>query len=279
MGKDSTIKSFEYWIEKDKLLVGDFETLLSYLNEEKSKKLIKILEKSENIDFLTIIKELGMENKKSELVAKAFDFKIEGKPRIELFISHPRWKKYIPGSSIKGAILTAIYYKELIKKGFDLEKISRTNNKNEIIKVAKNLSILEKKLGRYLMVDDIEVPSEFFMIGRNIRKRLDGKNVSKFSFLECIKPDSELYVYIYLKEQKLKLSDVIASVNEFYKKRIEKIKKIFKKDFNITESNDMILQIGKFGGNFTKSVINITPKTFSFINDLPAGYISIRFKI
>lgn len=275
MGRDSIIRPFEYWIENDKLFKGDFNKLLSYLNEDKSRKLIDILEKRENTDFLTIIKELGLEDKKNELITNVFDFKIKGRPNIEQFISHTGWKKYIPGSSIKGAILTGIYYRELKSKGFSLEEV----NRSDISNIRKNIEGMEKVFGRYLMVEDIELPSEVFIIGRNIRRKINGKIVGRFSFLECIKPGSEFNISIYIEESQLKFNELINSVNEFYKIRLEKIKKITNKDFNIVENNNMILQIGKFGGNFTKSVLNLTPKTYAFINDLPAGWISIRFEI
>jgi CRISPR type III-A-associated RAMP protein Csm5 len=301
------IQPFEYWKEGNKLCIADFDKFINIIDKKKIDELIKLMsgikssnQEDDQLTFLDILKKFNMEDQKEKFIKRKVEFLGDGNPSIEMFISHPKGNPYIPGSSIKGAIVTALLY-DKIKSDQEIERhfnnlISRDISEEK--KAKQKIDSAIEEIGKEIMVEDIEFSSNFLMVGRFLRKyknnnRSQGR--ATFSFVEFIKPGTCLEVNIYIRNGgKIgieNVNDLIKKVNGFYYELVlEKIKKAFNNqiDFNNANiedpENEMLIQIGKFGGFYTKAIpnkdlrylIKREPKTIPLINDNLAGWVSLK---
>lgn len=300
------VQPFEYWKEGNKLCIADFDKFINILDKKKIDELIKLMsgirssnQAANQLTFLDILRRFNMLDKKETFVKRKVEFLGEGNPSIEMFISHPKGNPYIPGSSIKGAIVTALLY-DKIKSDQEIERHFNNligRNITEEKKAKQKIDSAIEEIGKEIMVEDIEFSSDFLMVGRFLRK-YKHNNMSQiratFSFVEFIKPGTCLEVNIYIRNgNKIGINDVrdlIKKVNGFYYELVlGKIKKAFNNQIDVNNANiedpesEMLIQIGKFGGFYTKTIPNkdlryLTkePKTIPLINNNLAGWVSLK---
>lgn len=263
IGDGSKIYPFEYWTEGNTILVGDFNKLIDALSGDLEKNHQKIIELiNQKTNFMDILTALGMEALKKGFFLKTIKSDERLSTEIESFISHPNGKHYIPGSSIKGAIMIAIISEEV-----DDEKIRDVYNKYD--------TLPRNTFGRKtnIFVSDGEKGSitakvcRLNRIGMSVRRNnpyvpFHHKTVDKSQLgaAECIEGQ-----FMFAIKSKLSKEDLIRKVNNFYKNSISEIKKISAVQNNaelignlsIIENafrdNHMVLQLGHYGNYFTKS--------------------------
>lgn len=318
------IQNNEYIIKNNKFCRFNFNKLIIKLDDNEKEKLLKeIEEKSPNKIRTNINSFLNEKFNKIDFEYKINIEKIKGKiegEKIDNLIQdlyeknlkqisieksnslnikefiNVYYKKYIPGSSIKGAIRTA-----LIDQSFsnDYDKLEKDKKINE--DYFKNLIVTDSKFN----TDNENI--EISAISR----------ASKNNFIEVLQPNFETRFYIKIRnDDKFNENNIIRSINNFYKKNllfyIDKLKDVneklnnddrkdkerkkernskvifqFKKILKIInelEENEFILNIGFGGGKIFKTVdskISGIEKRFrpSFKNKLNLGTLEIPYTI
>lgn len=270
IGSGNKIYPFEYWQEGDKISVGNFEKLINALMdaewEKNYKKLLDLFADISRKTFLDMLKSFRLESRKSEFVVreieKGSDESIE--TEIEEFIAHPNGNIFIPGSSIKGAIMTALLNGGALS-GFD---------------DSKNISVSDIEVA-----DKTKISRTLYRISRLGMKNRGGK--SNLNAVECVKAeDIDVQFGIRIDDR-----EFIAKVNEFYLNAINKIvciqpvknnKEIIKwleRIKSFFSPNCMVFQLGHYGSNFTKSYSERPLKTFPATSSgIPLGWVCIKFQ-
>lgn len=159
---------------------------------------------------------------------------------------------YIPGSSLKGAILSAIIYRIAKEK-----KISNLIEYEKLLSEVLN-EISFSKLGRYshwLDVSDSNLMSPPDVLEVSLVKLIGAKKRSLPILLETLKPGiiftTELKTSLdsYYKFGKLTEKEILEAVKEFYQKVLEKEKKWKISQINQklpdVNNNEIILRLGQ----------------------------------
>jgi CRISPR/Cas system CSM-associated protein Csm5 (group 7 of RAMP superfamily) len=211
--------------------------------------------------FEQILKAVGKESEKE----KFFLRKIINRTgeiintQLEPFISHPNGNIFIPGSTIKGAIRTAlmtdILDNEMIK---EIYKILNKKKVKEHLNKKLKTGLYDKN---NVHIIDIELGNITTHLHR-IKRLGMGTRSANLITTECIEKNIESSIEIRTMVDK---KELIEKVNSFYLKNIEEIKKIdsvknnpklmeaLETIKNKADENNMILQIGHYGDYFTKS--------------------------
>ncbi|OYD13897.1 type III-A CRISPR-associated RAMP protein Csm5 [candidate division WOR-3 bacterium JGI_Cruoil_03_44_89] len=207
IGTGKEITPLDYFIKDNRLIVYNFQKLLRE-NTDFAENFLDRAEK-QNPRLLFLNKDIlsgEQKNDKSyylytEEIPKYLKGNLEtemnkgNKANIWEFIKDSKYKSYIPGSSIKGAIRTAIAY-YIFKNDEDLKtKLTKrlwnepTNIINALIFQPKNLDAKEDIL-RVLSVSDANM-NEDNVLSIECAKRLSSKRILGFpNYYECVKPRS-----------------------------------------------------------------------------------------
>ena len=273
-GKDISIN--DYVIKDGKFYKYNINSVIKDLSEEKKKELLDnnfaqsrrliydyIINNFDNINFeytakvsqkkgkikgkftKNLVEDLYKENLKNTI-----DNRNLNQLAIKSFIG-VNGKKYIPGSSIKGAIRTAILSEGLIKNYSEIE-----NNKN-----------IKNDPFKFLIITDTQLFNEGIEISSIDR-------VSKNNFAEILNTGFKTNFQIKIRENSFEIGNIISCINNFNKKAVEYSinglktmnKSLSYKDSKKIEKNNLIIE------NFEK--ISILQKNCSkdeFIINLGFG--------
>ncbi len=213
------LKNFDFFIDKNNINVINFDKLLSKLSEEKLYTITSYLETNPN--------ELNLEqfiSEPNEIIKYSIGYYnlLDNRPvneiteHIKNYISHNGelvWGVYIPGSSIKGAIRTAILYSIIEKKQQEYQQfISGKNYKykevsrfeSEMLDLNlnhRNLNHRIKSLS-YLKVSDSNIlDSSKVLFVKNVTLLFSSRKINEF--MELIKENTEFEISISLDIDKL----------------------------------------------------------------------------
>lgn len=158
-GKDQKLDFLDYVVSKDRIFVANENALF----EEFSKKgLLKKFtqdviqkQKTNENDLTSIIKKYNcydnnfVKTISAYIVSKNFNLGASDKPEIKPFVRNGYYQPYVPGSSLKGSIRTAILYNYLKKVSrSDYERVVSTF-KNKIAEIPRGKVMREWEQKRF----------------------------------------------------------------------------------------------------------------------------------
>jgi CRISPR-associated protein Csm5 len=277
---------FEYWVQGNNILIGNWDKFVDYLLakpewEEHFKKLCGLFDridnKRPNFSFIDLLNEWGIGNYKEQFSknitlsfsAALCDSNGNFRKEIEQFIKHPDGSLYLPGSSFKGAIRTAILNK-LIKEQDISGLYNNLNGKSDFeIKFScydeHNISVEDVPLNKKV-ISETDVIKRLGMKD-NSRARGNLSRSSGLSSVEVVNIYNTDEVYITIKS-KMKFEEIRNMVNSFYLKAINEcllmksVKECNKavdaftkiKELITSDNNSLFIQLGKGGNYFSKSL-------------------------
>lgn len=262
------IYRFEYWSDSGKIFVGDFEKLINALMdadwEKNYKKLLSLFRTISGKTFLDMLAAFGLADRKNEFIVKEIK---KGNAEnidteIEEFIAHPNGSVFIPGSSIKGAIMTALL------KGKKLSGFEDNNN---------------------ISIPDIELckaKRTAYRVGRiGMKNHSEQANLNAIECIEVNDIDVQFGV-------RINLDMFIKTINDYNIQTLSKTMNIscvknnihLMQQLKMIESsfspNCIVFQLGRYGGYFTKSCnrqkyLKTFPVASSYI---PLGWVSVKLR-
>ncbi len=262
VGTGNEIEPYNYVVKEEngekEFVRIDFFKFMKGLAEEELNDLLKLLDGNNNI-FLAAFLEKHLDEK-----AILYSSKIEGKfDKNARFLEMPRdsfsQKPYIPGSSIKGAIRTAVYAKwyentrdrnriDNIRKGKELE--ARLSNHGYWNNQRRRFIFkMEQDPFRLLTIGDVKFKNEDQEITQSIYIHLSkGRDKSKEVYLESIKgslnakkeissfTDFAVHDQVYrvrdsrqIPSKRLNLDFIVNSCNLYYFNRFRQRKNLYLK--------------------------------------------------
>ncbi|MCW1304939.1 MAG: type III-A CRISPR-associated RAMP protein Csm5 [Candidatus Parvarchaeota archaeon] len=271
IGCGEKIVPMEYFIENGYLHVCNFEKFLDILFSREiatNEILNNITNLPKRSNFLDLLKRFDLENERYKFVLYKIpveeNFSVEFHP----FIRHSNNQLFIPGSSIKGAIRTALISKDESKMdGVRRIIMGRNDGKKKKDKELSKTLEFEFKDPRNLMVRDIEIELKGGIM--RIKRLGMGKNprLTAHEFINISTRDN-VKLEIFSRED---ICEFIPIINEFYLNSLNSIlnMNVIRKNKEVQlnlerirneisnnkdNSNVVYLQVG-FGGNyFTKSL-------------------------
>lgn len=214
---------------------------------------------------------------------------------IEMPILTHNYEPYIPGSSLKGAIKTALCYENFkgkITSEYLIERLKKEiermfkSRKGSISKEISNKVKIDPKEQPNFMVRDVKIKEAKFALYRINRLGMRKKS-SKLNYALFI--DSGFFeVEIKLIDNSLNKSSLIEQIKIFYQDVIKKNKSKWKDSipFDWYKENKTYLQLGKFGNYFTKTLgvlwleSSMYPKTIAYIkkgnNFVQPGWLEVE---
>ncbi len=313
IGTGKEITPLDYFIEDNRIVVYNFQKLLGE-DTSFAERFLKLTEK-QNVRKLflkDILTSKQKSNKNYYLYTGAVSRHLKGdlesemnksnKANIWEFIKDTKYKPFIPGSSIKGTIRTAIVY-YIFKKDEDLKsqltkrlwKESK-NIVNSLIFQPGDLDAKEDIL-RILSVSDANI-IEDAPLSIECAKRLSSKRLLGFpNYYECVKPESRLSFSLsffkalikakpewqkILLKYRVDKQSIINYCREFSNDLIEqeisyfenhkernfalKVKKFYEEKLKKEplEENEFLLRLGQGGGFYGKTLAMLLEKTKGF---------------
>lgn len=337
-----TILNFEYFTDDEFVYVCNFAKLVNILDNNSLSKILNLIKRSETlkISFKAILQEVGIENRINEFILYKIKYEGQISGKIDRFISHPNGKKYLPGSSLKGVFKTIIYYDEvknkLVNIPYDVIKIRDIINKTLESKDSddkKEYKLRIDKKGYKLRIGDVELDNYSLSLGRMNRIGMrNPKGSAKLNSLELVEiPEASFKLYY----EGFEIEKLVKNSHEFYtsvlkyieetvnnargtdpsKYKVRENIKSLRKEMNNLKDNEIIVQLGKYGGYFTKSYGELLfklfgnvdpglyefrrakgneklqfgyapkgkrfarefPKTFTVVNSMPLGWVKLTF--
>ncbi|MFH0702859.1 MAG: type III-A CRISPR-associated RAMP protein Csm5 [bacterium] len=196
------------------------EEYQNYVNEGKSESSLNGFLDSIDKDIANqIINKIKSANKKVKL-----DFNPENNKREINLFARSAGMPYIPGSSIKGAIWTAILYKYLNdESNQDLKNSIKTEKNGEILKPI--IDQLQEKFGRYFMVSDAFFDNNTVITKTNEKPEVwieSIKNNEQFTFelvfkeklFNKLQTENTKYFWIKIHENYIKIDPPFTSVKD-----------------------------------------------------------------
>lgn len=299
--KDSIIE-----LDKEKIInsiMNDNRAFNMYLNILKNKS-------SNSIDKFKIQQFIEYKGLKIEKVTYR---KIQCKSSIKNLIDvcscmKSNGKAYIPGSSLKGAIRTAILFNESNEKEI-LERIDYLKSKIKCREIKKSYvgedvfrskpNDIQSDKFKYLIVRDSErVKGNLVIYEARSINIFKNKNKSEIPLdmrmlLECIDIGEELNFQIVIKDEYFEKEKIFNYINEFYEKviarEIEEVSRIYDvesknkliNEYSLLlekirllkrENSGFILRVGRLKGYFSNSITSqCKSETLSRITDIYKG--------
>ena len=199
-------------------------------------------------------------------------------------------KAYIPGSSLKGSIRTAVLYERMNKKNvinnLDKKEFGKTyvgqdvfqekkivNNKTKYnlqTDIFKNLIVRDTEIDKKISTAVYQAKSLNLYAGINdLNLKLD-----KPMLIECIDKNQVLESQIVIKNNEFNMEDLCSAINDFYEKVIRKeiseLEKLFSEEKDILigkynelldlirafkkDKNGFVIRCGKLKGLFSNSI-------------------------
>jgi CRISPR-associated protein Csm5 len=256
IGCNLKISPTEYFIEGNKFIRINIESLIK--NPEFKKYQVNFIEQAKNqkpINQILPNKNLLLQNKLYSIEIKIYE-KFEPKQVNEFIKSAGR--VYIPGSSIKGSILSGILYHFGKNKKLDNYKLKYLfeNVLNEISEYKTG------KFSRWLDVSDTNMKTPEDALNLSLVK-VEGSKSRRISILyETLKPGIEFEFELktsidnFYKFGKLTENEILKIVDEFYKKVYEKEKKYkIKEDLPSIPDKGFLIRIGQGVTSFSTSYL------------------------
>ncbi|MBI5208300.1 MAG: type III-A CRISPR-associated RAMP protein Csm5 [Candidatus Firestonebacteria bacterium] len=266
IGAGSEIDPLDYMIENKKLFKISFEKLVINMNDIKRNEFEKIIDKNNLIEIRKFILKIINKEKDSiysidvsseiETLYKSKIDNIQNQLLIYPFIrTEGETTPFIPGSSIKGAIRTAII-SEFAKKS-NLPKPKDIREEYEFESQVINYKDAKNDPFRGIKIRD-SYPQKDFTIVRDIKNfsRKRGVNniqiICEVSHSFITGKDIEFETEIYFDEslfltnylgKKLNIENIIISCKNFYKDKIESEHKKFYQNNDIEKKSTQLLNI------------------------------------
>ncbi|HDK7159186.1 type III-A CRISPR-associated RAMP protein Csm5 [Clostridium botulinum] len=279
---------------ENKITVLDEEKIIEklVLNDEIFEEYINILKNKspnaiEKYNIINILKnnkiEIGEVKKYDLICGNSFNNLIDVNQSIKT-----KGIPYIPGSSIKGSIRTALIYNKLLKNGIDFGKIKEISNlKNKYYCYLgqdifrQNDKLIYDDIMKNLLVRDTDIISNnevkvYLCRAINLYESIKNGNISTSvkSLNECIQKDTKITFSIIIKNSLISKEELYNNINNFYEKiLLKEIQEIEKLKLNVIISqyklllneinefrkynNGFILRIGGMKGIFSNTIDSI----------------------
>ncbi|MCD6279687.1 type III-A CRISPR-associated RAMP protein Csm5 [Candidatus Micrarchaeota archaeon] len=327
------ISDFEYFTDNNFVYICDFTKLVDtlYGREDLLYKILNLIKGENRVSFRTILREVGLENEINNFILYKIRCNGPISGKIDKFISHLDGKKYLPGSSLKGVFKTILYYDEVKNKlaniPYDVIKI------RNIINTTLEPKDSDDKKEYKLRIEDVELDNYSLSLGRINRIGMrNPKGSATLNSLELVEiPEASFKLYY----EGFEIENLIKNSHEFYasvlkyieetinnargtdssKYKVRENIKSLRKEMNNLKDNEIIIQVGKYGGYFTKSYGELLfklfgnvdpglyefrrakgneklqfgyapkgkrfarefPKTFTVVNSMPLGWVKLTF--
>lgn len=303
IGTETDLSPFDYVIKNKKLHFFKLEKLINNLDQKDIEQYYKFIDQSNVLGLRNFILRNFDENKDSiysipvtDKVVSKYDNTINdlrNQLLISPFIHHPlTYRRFLPGSSIKGAIRTAVvdYYAHQ-----KIKPIAPYDNRKSKYFEPRALSFLsrnENKINinhdpfRCIKISDVEVPQNSTIIGEilNARRKKNKSEIETISIQmikevlssllqECdIQLDSELLIEnngkikSYFQNNSLYFdhTTIIESCKSFYSIELEREIKFYQgsfveqflqkiKDVKLNQ-NEFLLRLGRYSGVYAVTV-------------------------
>lgn len=280
IGDGDKLTKLDFIVDGNLIKVYGFERLISYLGDSEIANLISKLENiKQNIQ--DIQKEFIIPNLDKILIySVSLNHKNQTPQEISKHIKTFKdlsLSPYIPGSSIKGAIRTAIIYKYL-KDNFNNEKIASKMIKNKRFYLSHIKYVIDENFFQNFYVSDTQ-PVDISCLGV-FKIEVFNTSKNKFEFAECLKEGTKLTFNIKLEDFKSKnpigdyiknwkdccyefSKDLITIEKNYWKDNNQNIYNFLQSIENENSKDNPIIRVGKFIGKLSHTIIPLLE-----INDL-----------
>lgn len=252
IGSGETLSPLDFFIDSGKFYRIDINGLFNDKDFFQRKEVfIKAISKGER--FITRILDKNLLNKHI-LYSIPVNKLVESRNPIETktFIKSAG-RVFIPGSSFKGSILSAIIWKNAREK--KIKDISKCLQDDTISDISE--SPLQSKFSKWIEVrdSDFKKPEESLeLVPVYIEGTKGGKHIP--TFCEVIKKGIEFEMEIKKGKCKMQIEEILRAMNDFYKKVYEKEKKFpLKQIFPEIPKNGYLTKIGMGASVFSTSYL------------------------
>ena len=283
IGSGEQLGKKEYIYDKDdkKAWIFDKKILYKHILEEKLSDAYESYILGKNGDLYVWMKENAISKSTYSIWAKycldcSYTDLTERNRDISLFVKDPYDLPYIPGSSLKGAIRTALLGYKLSKNSqmgqlqSDIRYNSRARNRNELSKKLSGFSrILEEtfhtlerekvkkenavcdELSGMRISDSKPMSVKDLILCQKIDKNIDGKDRVLPIFRECLKPKIKIYFDMTIDESicNYRKEDILEAVKYFF----YNTNKQYKKYGALSPDRKYVITIGGGAGYISKT--------------------------
>lgn len=144
---------------------------------------------------------------------------------ISAFVRNGAGEAYVPGSSVKGALRTAILFREIRRRGsLPEQKRGKIPEESYLNVLAQNPRQKDNAINSLLrgvsLSDSAPIPDAQLALARKVDVRTDGVEKTPNVVRECVRPGVELSFQLTLDRSilgdRLQASDILAAVAEFF---------------------------------------------------------------
>jgi len=309
IGCGEAFQPLEFYVVKEKLYELDTDRFLENLSSEELKEYFKIFEKKDigivielfsftqktfsnllnrlaNKDKKEILKLIKSQIKIPKYFKKDFEDVINNKVRINKFsiektFKNIKGKPYIPGSSLKGSIRTAVL--NYLNRSQKVKKENLKNKKSSLEAEGKILNCYNEKEDntynisedpfKFVKISDLHLKNKSqvatqIYYGLNFHK--ERKKCGIPTYLECILCGEEFTgEFQIVKNNLLNFDIIIKALKEFYNKDFEKEKQLLQRLeklysfilpeelINYSTNDKPLIRLGKHSGNEFVTIKNL----------------------
>ena len=144
---------------------------------------------------------------------------------ISAFVRNGAGEAYVPGSSVKGALRTAILFREIRRRGsLPEQKRGKIPEESYLNVLAQNPRQQDNAINSLLrgvsVADSMPISDAHLALARKVDVRTDGVEKTPTVVRECVRPGVELSFQLTLDRSilgnRLQASDILAAVAEFF---------------------------------------------------------------
>lgn len=251
VGSGREIMKKEYIIKKDKVIIPDYEKMYYFLHKKfLANKFEDYIMGNDRIDLGDWLKRNNVSSSEISQWTKyelyAGDALMEGKSRMQIMecIKDAYGMPYIPGSSLKGYLRTALLAYEIKKNPNEYNSIKRQiqdsfvkerNGKGFLSKSTKKLEEIafcklnrnEKNVGDatndvlsgLVVSDSNPLTVESLILCQKLEHKIDGSEKTLNLLRECIKPETEIHFKLSIDEGicPYSIENIIEAISNFSK--------------------------------------------------------------
>lgn len=275
-GKSYTKKEYCYQETEGQVAFMDNKTIFKALESDDNIDHYESFILGSNTKLYTFLTECGYNqeeiDKMTRYKAKVGEALVEGKPLAEIceFIHNVKYQPYVPGSSVKGAIRTALLWKFIKKDRSKIELESFFKDKKSIFIESLYLNTLDlkgdgKRTAFNSLMKGISF-SDSLPIDRSnmiLARKEDyfpsgGKNILNV-IRECVKPETDIFIKMTFDRAFRRYFD-LSFVKEAIKEFWEDYQDVYVKKFHlpkntVSEHYENCLILGGGSGYFSKNIV------------------------